>query len=54
MAVMGRRKQAVGRMWTLKQLENQESNHPQEKESEEISEDEHKERLKLLKNIGLI
>ena len=52
MAVMGRKKQAIGKTWAFKN--SQKEVKIKEVEEKPISEEDHKERLKKLKELGLI
>jgi hypothetical protein len=53
MAIMSRKKQAIGRTWEAKNKEREQTAKSEHKERE-ISEEEHKEKLELLKGLGLI
>lgn len=55
MAVMGRRKKAVAQRWNAINKQREETNQSQEiKKEKSISEEEHEERIKKLREIGLI
>lgn len=51
---MGRRKKAVAQGWNAKNEERAKANKPKEKEDKPISEKEHKEKIDILKKIGLL
>jgi len=53
MAVMGRKKQALGQMWAFKNKER-EKKALKTQEEKPISEEEKKKRLEMLKRLGLI
>lgn len=54
MAVMSRKKKAVAQGWNAINKQREEVNKPKEFEREPISKEEHEERIKLLKKLGLI
>ncbi len=55
MAVMGRKKKAVAQRWNAINQQRAEANKPQEnKEEKPISSEEHEERIKKLRELGLI
>ena len=55
MAIMGRKKQAIGRMWKFKNKEKEKKKWSKKKgDTNEISEEESKRRIKKLKEMGVI
>lgn len=55
MAVMGRKKKAVAQGWNAINKQRDKENKPKESNKEKsISKEEHEERIKLLKQLGLI
>lgn len=56
MAVMGRRKKAVAQGWNAinKQRDEKTKKLRETDKKEEVTEEDHKERLKLLKDLGLV
>ena len=55
MAVMGRKKKAVAQGWNAINKRRSEENKPKESKKEKpISKEEHEEKIKLLKDLGLI
>ena len=57
MAVMGRKKKAIGQAWNaVNKQRDEESRKLKEstKKDEKVSEEEHQERIKLLKSLGLV
>ena len=54
MAVLSRRKRAIAQGWDAINKQREEANKPKEIEKEEITEEDHKERVDLLKEIGVL
>ncbi|MFC1685595.1 hypothetical protein ACFLZZ_01075 [Nanoarchaeota archaeon] len=54
MAVMGAKKQALGRTWALKNKQREAALKKGEKKEEKVDPEEHKKRLEKLKSLGLI
>jgi hypothetical protein len=55
MAIMSRKKQAVARRWEIIDSQRDKENEPiKEKEEKLLSDDEHKKRLEVLKELGLL
>ena len=55
MAVMGRRKKAVAQRWNAINKQREEVNQPKDaKEEKDISKEEHEERIRKLRELGLI
>ena len=53
MAIMSRAKKALGRTWQIKNEEKAERNKGRELEERDVSEEEHKNRIKKLKEMGI-
>ena len=51
---MNRAKKAKGHGWKVKNQQKAEANKPKEQEKKEVSDDEHKKRIEMLKKMGLI
>lgn len=54
MAVMSARKQALGNLWKTKNKQREKQTEQEDKPEEKISEEEHKKRIQMLKDIGLL
>lgn len=54
MAIMSRKKQAVAQGWKAIEKQRNKDNQPTEKQGKEISEEEHKKRIEILKGLGFM
>jgi len=54
MAVMSRNKRAVAQGWKATDEQRNKQNQPIEKQEKDISEEEHKKRVELLKSLGFL
>lgn len=54
MAVMSRSKQAKGTLWRAKNKQREKQSKQEDKPEEKITEEEHKKRIQMLKEMGLL
>ena len=54
MAVMGRKKKAVAQGWNAINKQRADKHKPNESKEEKVSKEEHEEKMKLLRELGLI